>query len=91
MQLTTILTALSFGIGAHAWAQAANGEWIANNELGWDYNSGYRVWQACTWRESGGLVPLGTGCKYWMNSIGDIHHGVCTQDNMGPGGIRYCR
>lgn len=40
MQFATILTALSFGIGAHAWAQAANGEWIANNELGWDYNSG---------------------------------------------------
>ncbi|KAM0277709.1 hypothetical protein ACHAO9_012459 [Fusarium lateritium] len=40
MQFTIIFTALSFGIGAHAWAQAANGEWIANNELGWDYASG---------------------------------------------------
>jgi hypothetical protein len=43
MQITIILTALSFGIGAHAWAQAANGEWIANNELGWDYNSGCKL------------------------------------------------
>jgi hypothetical protein len=30
MQFTAVITALSFGIGAHAWAQAANGEWIAN-------------------------------------------------------------
>lgn len=43
MQFTTMLTALSFGIGAQAWAQAANGEWIANNELGWDYNSGCKL------------------------------------------------
>ena len=31
MQFSIIITALSFSIGAHAWAQAANGEWIAND------------------------------------------------------------
>lgn len=31
MQFTTIITALSFGLGAHAWAQAGNGEWITND------------------------------------------------------------
>lgn len=31
MQFTTIITALSFSLGAHAWAQAGNGEWIAND------------------------------------------------------------
>jgi hypothetical protein len=31
MQFSAIIAAISFSIGAHAWAQAANGEWIAND------------------------------------------------------------
>jgi hypothetical protein len=32
MQFATILSAIAFVTGAHAWAQAGNGEWIANNQ-----------------------------------------------------------
>jgi hypothetical protein len=31
MHYATILAALSFGIGAQAWAQSGSGEWIAND------------------------------------------------------------
>ena len=31
MQFSTVFSAIAFATGAHAWAQAANGEWIANN------------------------------------------------------------
>jgi hypothetical protein len=31
MHYATILAALSFAIGAQAWAQSGNGEWIAND------------------------------------------------------------
>lgn len=33
MQFYTVLSSIAFAIGAQAWAQAGNGEWIANNEL----------------------------------------------------------
>jgi hypothetical protein len=33
MRSTAILAILSFATGGHAWAQAANGEWIANMDI----------------------------------------------------------
>ena len=31
MQFSTVLSAVAFAAGTHAWAKAGNGEWIANN------------------------------------------------------------
>ncbi|KAK4119483.1 hypothetical protein N657DRAFT_650135, partial [Parathielavia appendiculata] len=55
MQLTTIFltTALSFAVSTYAWAQAADGTWVANNR--WYKLSCLvltQVHEACTWRNT---------------------------------------
>ncbi|KAM0232486.1 hypothetical protein ACHAP5_010711 [Fusarium lateritium] len=75
MHYTSILAALSFGVGAHAWAQSGNGEWIANDRY-YDIN-GLHVAEACTYRNTNNVVPNGGGCRYWTNASGGIFNGKC--------------
>ncbi|KAI9150069.1 hypothetical protein HJFPF1_09823 [Paramyrothecium foliicola] len=88
MHFATILTALSLGTGAHAWAQAANGEWIAN-DVKYTIN-GYGVWEACTYRNTNNLVPVGGGCRYWTNANGGIYSGYCRDVSVFGIGGRTC-
>lgn len=40
MLYATILAALSFGIGAQAWAQSGNGQWIAHDTKYYGFENG---------------------------------------------------
>ncbi|KAH7198999.1 uncharacterized protein B0J16DRAFT_331467 [Fusarium flagelliforme] len=80
MQFSTVLSAIAFATGAHAWAQAGNGEWIANNQPygPMPYSGGaINAWEACTYYGSNALVPAGHGCRYWTNAQGGIFSGTC--------------
>ncbi|KAI9146928.1 putative alpha-galactosidase D [Paramyrothecium foliicola] len=79
MHYATLLTALSFGVGAHAWAQSGQGEWIAHNTgpIHGFPNGGSGVFpvEACTFFNTDRIVPVGHGCRYWTNGQGGIFHG----------------
>ncbi|KAH8890699.1 hypothetical protein GQ53DRAFT_824420 [Thozetella sp. PMI_491] len=81
MQFTTafLATAVSLAVGTNAWAQAADGTWVANNNWYtlW-YNGGdTSVHEACTWRNTNNVHNDGDDCAYWINSSGGILHGKC--------------
>ncbi|WYZ43402.1 hypothetical protein EsH8_VI_001101 [Colletotrichum jinshuiense] len=69
-----VVTLLSFAASCHAWAQAADGTWVANNVV---YNiRGSNVHEACTRRNTEEIVATGP-CAYWVNSEGFIARGLC--------------
>ncbi|KAL2202347.1 hypothetical protein CC79DRAFT_1373970 [Sarocladium strictum] len=91
MQLIPIIVAtmLGFSTGASAWAQAANGEWIAHNTF--ETIQGRYMHQACTTR-TGDLYREAGPCKYWWDDKGTIHHGECgaEPDNNDAGYTILC-
>lgn len=81
MHLATIIasTVLALVTGASAWAQAADGRWIANNKFHKDpeFDSGHIKWtyhEACGNRDGTGY-SVGTRCGYWINGKGKIARG----------------
>ncbi|GAB7334592.1 hypothetical protein MBLNU13_g06564t1 [Cladosporium sp. NU13] len=90
MQFSTIITALSFSIGAHAWAQAANGEWIANDTKYYGFENALAAFEACTYMNTNNLVPVGGACKYWYNAQGGINYGTCKDVAGHTGTVRFC-
>ncbi|KAH6977381.1 hypothetical protein BKA56DRAFT_674198 [Ilyonectria sp. MPI-CAGE-AT-0026] len=79
MHFTSILasTILCFAAGSDAWAQAADGTWIANDNF---YRIGvHNVHEACTIRNTNTIVWWGA-CQYWVDSRGNKFHGECTYD-----------
>ncbi|GKT41156.1 uncharacterized protein ColSpa_01337 [Colletotrichum spaethianum] len=78
MQFTSVIVpaALFLASGCHAWAQAANGVWVANNVY---YNiRGSTVHEACTTMNTNDVHPGGTKCSYWTNGVGQIFDGKCS-------------
>jgi len=78
--LTT--TVLALASGTNAWAQAKNGEWIANNRYHKSIepdsaNIRFTVHEACTNRNApvGLMSFVGPRCRYWINSKGKIGNG----------------
>ncbi|GKT84332.1 hypothetical protein Ct61P_02182 [Colletotrichum tofieldiae] len=75
MHFTSVFVpaALSLASGCHAWAQAANGVWVANNQ----YHNirGSTVHEACTTMNTQNVNPGGTKCSYWTNGVGQIFDG----------------
>ncbi|KAH7174938.1 uncharacterized protein B0J16DRAFT_349350 [Fusarium flagelliforme] len=65
---------LSLINGADAWAQAADGVWVANNQ--WYTIGGTRVHEACT-RMNTQDILYGAGCAYWTNGQGGMFQYVC--------------
>ncbi|KAH7349332.1 hypothetical protein B0T11DRAFT_129916 [Plectosphaerella cucumerina] len=79
MRFTTVLAsaALYFAAGSDAWAQAADGRWIANDRTYW--LEGSNVHESCTIRNTNTVLRSG-GCVYWTNAQGGQFHGTCTTD-----------
>ncbi|KAI9150046.1 hypothetical protein HJFPF1_09799 [Paramyrothecium foliicola] len=77
MRAAAVFSILSLVTGGHAWAQAANGEWIANNKIYDVTNSGFAkaTYEACTYRNAEIRIPLGTPCKWWLDGNGRIAYG----------------
>ncbi|RGP61079.1 hypothetical protein FLONG3_10634 [Fusarium longipes] len=75
--LTALTTALSFAAGASAWAQAADGTWVANNEYHYLYRTGWTAHESCTWRNTEDPREEGTACAYWTNAQGGKASGKC--------------
>ncbi|KAI6753927.1 hypothetical protein HG530_013103 [Fusarium avenaceum] len=90
MHYATILAALSFGIGAQAWAQSGNGEWIANDTKYYGFANALAAFEACTYMNTNNLVPVGNGCRFWTNGQGGIHYGACRDISGHTGTVRQC-
>ena len=84
MHLTTVITTtvLALSTGTNAWAQAKNGEWIANNRYHKSIepdsaNIRFTVHEACTDRNApvGSTSFVGPRCRYWIDSKGKIGNG----------------
>ncbi|KAH7151309.1 hypothetical protein DER46DRAFT_665299 [Fusarium sp. MPI-SDFR-AT-0072] len=88
MQISAFITLFSLGTGTNAWAQAGNGEWIANYKIYDVTNSGFAkaTMEACTYRNTETRVPIGQPCKYWLDGNGRIASGVCREDQY----MYYC-
>ncbi|KAK3329244.1 hypothetical protein B0H66DRAFT_596840 [Apodospora peruviana] len=84
MQLTTafsvLATALSFAGSSSAWAQAADGTWVANNNWYYLPYKNYprtSVHESCTYRNTNNVHNDGDMCAYWTNSNGGKFVGKC--------------
>ncbi|KAE8337989.1 hypothetical protein BDV24DRAFT_166691 [Aspergillus arachidicola] len=78
---TVAAATLSLAGTAHAWAQAADGTWIANqNHYIFTDNLGFRweVAEACTIRNTNTWLSSHEACAYWLDSEGRIARGECT-------------
>ncbi|GJC78126.1 hypothetical protein ColLi_00964 [Colletotrichum liriopes] len=68
----SVVTVLSFAASCYAWAQAADGTWVANNVV---HNiRGSNVHEACTRMNTQEFWATGD-CAYWVNDRGFISHG----------------
>ncbi|KZL83403.1 hypothetical protein CI238_11660 [Colletotrichum incanum] len=75
MRFITVIvpTVLSLAASCHAWTQAADGTWIANNNYYWI--RGVHAHEACTRRNTEDIIEAGP-CAYWYNSNGGIYRGT---------------
>ncbi|KAH7118663.1 hypothetical protein B0J13DRAFT_680976 [Dactylonectria estremocensis] len=74
--LSTLVAALSLAVGTNAWAQAADGTWVANNYIH-TFNNGLRVHEACTWMNTQDHHQSSDPCAYWVDGKGTIANGRC--------------
>ncbi|KAF6808026.1 hypothetical protein CPLU01_12337 [Colletotrichum plurivorum] len=68
----SIFTVLCYVAGTHAWAQAADGTWVANNVVHNIYGS--QVHEACT-RMNTNDILVAVDCAYWIDGRGHIARG----------------
>ncbi|PQE31831.1 hypothetical protein CJF32_00005134 [Rutstroemia sp. NJR-2017a WRK4] len=79
MHFSTVFlaTVVSFAGSSYAWAQDADGNWVANNIMYiWE---GMSTHEACTDKDSDwGLNVRESGpCTYWIDGNGNQFHGTC--------------
>jgi hypothetical protein len=80
MQLTSIVISTAFTLamapaGALAWAQAANGVWVAHNTWYGRVGNYNNVHESCTRMNSQIVLTNGEDCSYWTNGQGAQGHG----------------
>ncbi|KAL0930662.1 uncharacterized protein CTRU02_214737 [Colletotrichum truncatum] len=70
----SIFATVTYAVGTYAWAQAADGRWIANNQV---YNiRGSQVHEACTRRNTDEILAA-VPCEYWTDGRGHTTTGTC--------------
>ncbi|CRG91378.1 hypothetical protein PISL3812_08426 [Talaromyces islandicus] len=83
MQIYSIVAAATLSLAgtAHAWAQAADGTWIANGNtyiFTDNLQNRWEVDEACTIMNTNTWLSSYEDCAYWLNSEGQIVRGRCT-------------
>ncbi|KAK0735343.1 hypothetical protein B0T21DRAFT_411979 [Apiosordaria backusii] len=89
MQLTSIVlsTGLALALapaGALAWAQAANGVWVASNTWYSRVGNYNNVHESCTRMNSQIVLTNGEDCSYWTNGQGAQGHGRSNARGAAP-------
>ncbi|KAK5698346.1 hypothetical protein LTR17_023753 [Elasticomyces elasticus] len=75
---------LAFAGGAHAWAQAGNGVWVANNVKYSNLAGHSVVHEACTKMNTNEVYDDCRPCAYWKDGNGNVFNGYCQSPYRSP-------